>query len=207
MTHKYPKGPRLRLGFLTSHGGSNMQSIIDACVSGDLEADPVVAISNNSGSEALARARAAGIPTLHLSGATHPDPGALDAVMADSLSSCKVDVVCLAGYMKKIGPKTLDRFQGRIINIHPSLLPKHGGPGMYGLRVHEAVLAAGEKVSGATVHLVDASYDTGPVLAQTEVDIRDCATAEEVAGRVLKAEHALYVQTLKQIAAGHIELG
>ena len=152
----------MKIGFLASHNGSNMQAIIDACKSGELRATPAVAISNNSDSGALARARREGIPHCHLSSKTHPDPGLLDQAILDAVAKHCVDVVILAGYMRKIGPKTRARFAGRILNIHPALLPKFGGKGMYGLRVHEAVLAAGETETGVSIHIVDEEYDTGP---------------------------------------------
>ena len=144
----------LHLGFLASHGGSNMQAIIDACVAGRLDAAPCVAISNNSEAVALERARKAGIPGYHISGKTHPGDVEDQAILR-TLRAHDVDTVILAGYMKKLGPLTLQAFRGRILNIHPALLPKFGGQGMYGTRVHEAVLRAGETVTGVTVHVVD----------------------------------------------------
>jgi len=117
-----------------------------------------------------------------------------------------VDTVVLAGYMKQIGPETLAAYGGRMLNIHPALLPKFGGRGMYGRRVHEAVLNAGEKVTGVTVHLVDDVYDHGRVLAQCEVPVHEEDTADSLAERVLREEHRLYSETLRRIAAGEIVL-
>jgi len=117
-----------------------------------------------------------------------------------------VDTVILAGYMKKLGPLTLQAFRGRILNIHPALLPKFGGPGMYGKRVHAAVLAAGETVTGVTVHVVDALYDHGRILAQCEVPVREGDTVDSLADRALQQEHRLYTETLRRIAAGEIVL-
>ena len=199
--------PPLRLGFLASGGGTNLQSIFDACRDGRLNAEPRVVIANNSRAGALARARAQGIPARHLSGLTHLEPAALDAAIRDALREEDAEVVCLAGYMKRVGPRTLAAFDGRILNIHPGLLPRHGGRGYYGLRVHEAVLAAGERVSGATVHVVDEIYDHGPVLAQEKVPVEPGDTAETLAARVLEAEHRLYPDTLQRIASGQIDLG
>ncbi|MDD3845504.1 MAG: phosphoribosylglycinamide formyltransferase [Syntrophorhabdaceae bacterium] len=196
----------MNIGFLASHGGSNMQAIIDACRAGKLHAAPVVVISNNGDSRALERARAEGIPNYCLSGKTHPDPEGLDRAILDTLILHKVDVVALAGYMKKLGPGTLARFRGRILNIHPALLPKHGGKGMYGIHVHEAVIAAGEKESGVTVHLVNEEYDRGPILAQVRVPVMPDDTPEKLAERVLVQEHILYPATLERIAAGEIVL-
>jgi phosphoribosylglycinamide formyltransferase-1 len=197
--------PTLRLGFLASHGGSNMQAILDACAAGRLDAVPCVAISNNSDSMALQRARMAGIPAYHISGTTHPGE-AEDREILRVLRVHGADTVVLAGYMKKLGPETLAAYEGRVLNIHPALLPKYGGQGMYGRRVHEAVLAAGETVTGVTVHVVDALYDHGRILAQCEVAVAPGDTPETLAARVLAYEHRLYPETLQRIAAGEIRL-
>lgn len=196
----------LRLGFLASHNGSNMQALIDACKTGRLEARPSVVISNNSESGALARARQEGIPACHLSGHTHPGPGVLDQAICATLTHHQVEVVCLAGYMKRLGPQTLATFRGRVLNIHPALLPKFGGEGYYGQAVHQAVLEAGEKESGPTVHLVDEQYDHGPVLAQARVPVLEGDTPATLAARVLAQEHRLYAETLQRIAMGEIVL-
>jgi folate-dependent phosphoribosylglycinamide formyltransferase PurN len=124
--------PTLHLGFLASHGGSNMQAIINACKEGRLDARPCVVISNNSESMALQRAKNEGIPAYHLSLQTHPDPAVLDRAILEVLRRRGVDTVILAGYMKKLGPHTLQAYRGRILNIHPALLPMFGGQGMYG---------------------------------------------------------------------------
>ena len=197
---------QLRLGFLASHGGTNLQAILDACAAGTLEAKPRVIISNNSASGALVRARRAGVPAVHLSGRTHPDPEKLDVAVCDALADNGTEVVCLCGYMKRLGPRTLGAFNGRILNVHPALLPKFGGKGFYGQAVHAAVLAAGERESGATVHLVDAEYDTGPILAQKTVPVLTEDTPQDLAARVLLQEHLLYAETLQRIAMGEIEL-
>lgn len=196
----------LRLGILASHAGTTMQAIIDACDEGRLHAEVRVVISNNSRSGALERARTHGIPAYHLSGATHPDPCNLDAAVLEKLNGHDVDIVALAGYMKRLGPLVLSRYRGRLINTHPALLPKFGGQGMYGDRVHEAVLAAGDKVSGATVHLVEDDYDTGPVLSQVEVPVEEGDTLETLRDRVQVAEREHYVEALQRIAKGEIEL-
>jgi phosphoribosylglycinamide formyltransferase-1 len=197
--------PTLHLGFLASHGGSNMQAIIDACVEGRLDAAPCVVISNNSEAVALERARKAGIPRYHISGKRQPGEMEDQAILR-TLRAHDVDTVILAGYMKKLGPLTLQAFRGRILNIHPALLPKFGGQGMYGTRVHEAVLQAGETVTGVTVHVVDELYDHGRILAQCEVPVLAGDTVDSLAERVLRQEHRLYPDTLRRIAAGEIEL-
>jgi phosphoribosylglycinamide formyltransferase-1 len=196
----------MNIGFLASHGGSNMQAIIDACKSGKLQAAPAVVISNNSDSGAMARAKTEGVPRYYLSGKTHPEPGALDEAILGAFLRHAVDIVVLAGYMKKLGPKTLSHFRGRIVNVHPALLPKFGGEGMYGIHVHEAVIAAGEKESGVTIHFVDEQYDTGAILAQTRVPVKPDDTPETLAARVLEQEHILYAETLQRIVTGEIPL-
>jgi len=136
---------KMKLGFLASHRGSNMQAVIDACKDGTLDAEAVVVISNNRTSGALERAEAEAIPAYHISPAQYPDENELDKMITTNLSDHGVELVVLAGYMKKIGSQMLSKFNGRIINIHPSLLPRHGGQGMYGKKVHEAVIASGDK--------------------------------------------------------------
>ena len=197
---------KLPIGVLASHGGTNLQAIIDACADGSLDAEIRVVISNNSRSLALERARRANISTAHLSSVTHPDPACLDAAIADTLTSHDVELVALAGYMRKLGPRTLGRYRNRILNVHPALLPKFGGQGMYGERVHAAVIAAGESVSGVSVHLVDEEYDQGPVVAQAEVPVLTDDIPDTLAARVLEQEHLLYPQTIQRIASGDIDL-
>lgn len=196
----------LRLGFLASHGGSNLQAILDAISRGSLAAEPRLVISNNSGARALERAGAAGVEALHISGATHSGPGEADAAILEAMGGRGVNLIVLAGYMKKIGGAVLAAYPRRILNIHPALLPKFGGGGMYGLRVHGAVLAAGESHSGATVHLVDEEYDRGPILAQAPVPVLPGDTPEILQARVLEQEHRLYPETLRLIATGGISL-
>ena len=196
----------LRLGFLTSGGGTNMAAIIDACRSGRLAAEPRVVIGNNSRSGALEKARQAGIPAHHLSSHTHSDPEDLDNAILEALQGHGATLVCLAGYMKMLGKRTLSAYRGRVLNIHPALLPRFGGKGFHGKAVHEAVLAAGESESGVTIHIVDEHYDHGPILAQTRVPVLTDDTVDALAARVLEQEHALYADTLQKIATGEIEL-
>lgn len=183
-----------------------MQAIIDACKAGVLDAEPRVVISNNSRAQVLERAEREGIPYYHLSSETHPRPADLDAAIKAALEGHEVNVVALAGYMRLLGPETVARYRGRILNIHPALLPAHGGKGMYGERVHAAVLAAGERVTGVTVHQVDEEYDRGPIVAQCEVPVVEDDTVESLGERVLRREHQFYVETLQRIAQGEIAL-
>ncbi|MFH1571900.1 MAG: phosphoribosylglycinamide formyltransferase [Gemmatimonadota bacterium] len=197
---------RLQIGLLASGGGTNMQAIIDACREGRVDGEPRAVISNNSRSGALERARREKIPAYHLSSRTHPDPEALDAAILEALSDNEVSIICLAGYMKLLGPRTIATYRGRILNIHPALLPRHGGTGFYGHHVHEAVIAAGDRESGPTIHVVDERYDSGPILAQTRVPVLPGDTPETLAARVLEQEHRIYPETLQRIATGDIKL-
>lgn len=183
-----------------------MQVIIDACHATALPAIPVVLISNNAESGAIARARREGLPCYLLNSTIHRSPEELDEAIRDVLVRHQVDILLLAGYMKKLGPQTLRRFAGAVLNVHPALLPKYGGQGMYGLRVHEAVLAAGDSESGASIHLVDEAYDTGPILAQSRVPVKEGDTPISLAERVRIAEHTLYPEVLTQIAFGRLRI-
>jgi phosphoribosylglycinamide formyltransferase-1 len=196
----------MNLGFLASHNGSNMQAIIEACKTGALNAQPAVVISNNADSGALARARGESIPHYHLSAKTHPEQEVLDRAIRDALLAHAVDIVILAGYMKKLGPHTLARFDGSILNIHPALLPKFGGQGMFGIHVHEAVLAAGEPETGVTVHLVNGVYDSGAIIGQQRVPVLPGDTPKSLQERVLKTEHLFFTKVLQQIDTGEIDL-
>lgn len=183
-----------------------MRAIVNACRDGLLDAQPKAVISNNADSPALVWAGEHGLRTFHLSSRTHPLPEELDAAIAGALRAAKVEMVLLSGYMKMVGPRTLAAFPGRILNVHPALLPKFGGAGMYGTRVHDAVLAAGETDSGVTIHLVNEEYDRGPIVAQSLVPVQSGDDAESLAARVLVEEHKLYVASLRAIAAGEIDL-
>jgi phosphoribosylglycinamide formyltransferase-1 len=196
----------MNLGFLASHRGSNMQAVVAACRAGVLAANPAVLVSNNRQAEAVARAEQQSIPAYVLNVVTHPDPEALDQAMLDVLRKHACDLIVLAGFMKKIGPRVLAAYRNRILNIHPSLLPKFGGQGMYGRAVHEAVLKAGEKVTGVTIHLVNEAYDEGRILAQAEVPVLPDDNVESLAARVLKREHAFLVETLRDILNGKLVL-
>ncbi|MDB6080383.1 MAG: Phosphoribosylglycinamide formyltransferase, partial [Akkermansiaceae bacterium] len=137
---------------------------------------------------------------------THPEADALDRAMLEVLEEHEVELIVLAGFMKKIGPRVLEAFEGRILNIHPSLLPKFGGRGMFGQHVHRAVLAAGETVTGVSIHLVNGEYDQGRILAQAEVPVIDGDTVETLAARVLEREHAFFVETLAALTEGRLRL-
>jgi phosphoribosylglycinamide formyltransferase-1 len=188
----------LRIGVLASHQGTNFQAISDACSDGSLSARIVLLICNNSTAPVMNRARSAAIPTAHLSSATNPDD--LDRAICESLTRESIDLLVLAGYMKKLGPAVLSTFKDRIINVHPSLLPHHGGEGLYGDRVHQAVLDAGDRQSGATVHQVTAGYDEGAVILQKSVPVLANDNVDSLATRIRPLEHQLLIAAINKLS-------
>jgi formyltetrahydrofolate-dependent phosphoribosylglycinamide formyltransferase len=173
-----------RVAVAVSGRGSNLQALLDA-LSAEAPARVVLVISNRAGAGALERARARGIATSVLRNPADP------AEWLGLLETARIDLVVLAGYLKLVPAEVIRRYSGRVINIHPALLPAFGGPGMYGERVHQAVLARGDRESGASVHLVDEEYDRGPVLGQARVPVLPGDTVESLASRVLQVEHQL----------------
>ena len=192
----------MRLAVLASHEGSTLQALIDACASGELDAQIVLVISNNSQAGALRRADAAGIDRHHISGNTHASQAGADHAMVAVLNDAQVDWVLLLGYMKKMGDEVLNQYSGRIINTHPALLPAFGGQGFFGRKVHEAVHAAGVQESGATLHLVGSEYDTGPIIAQITIPVSASDDVDAIEHRVKAAEKKLLLDTLKDIGGG-----
>lgn len=196
----------LKLGVFASHGGSNLQAVIDGCKNKIFDGKVCVVISNNLKSYALERAKNENITCFHISSKEYPEQEKLDEAIYNALKGSSVEIIVLAGYMKKLGDIILDEYKGKILNIHPALLPKYGGKGMYGDFVHEAVLKNGEKKTGVTVHLVDEEYDTGKIINQCEVEVKEGDTVETLSKRVLEREHSFYVETLKMISEDKIKL-
>lgn len=181
-----------------SGSGTNFQSIIDAVQRGELSARISGLIANKAGIGAIERAEKHDIPVTVIN---PEDPGSDEGFEKDllkQLEAWNTDLIVLAGYLKKIPASVINRYSNRILNIHPSLLPKYGGKGFYGSNVHEAVLAAGETESGCTVHIVTEEFDEGPVLAQTKVPVLKGDTPEDLAKRILKEEHKLYPETIQK---------
>jgi phosphoribosylglycinamide formyltransferase 1 len=195
---------QMNIAVLASGEGTTLQAVLDACASGRLQARVALVISNNEAAGALRRARGAAVPTRHLSVATAGGRVPLDQALSATLQEFATDLVLLAGYMQRLGPVTLAAFAGRIINTHPALLPEFGGQGMFGSNVHRAVLAAGRRISGATVHWADADYDTGAVIAQVRVPVESGDSAETLAARVQAAERELVVDVLAAAASGRL---
>ena len=196
--------PPLKLGFLASGNASSARAIVAAIGAGDLAAEARLLVSNNKSAPALAFAAEQGIAALCIP--TQADPDAADARLAEAMAAHGVELIVLSGYLRQLGPKTLGRYGGRILNIHPGPLPQFGGHGMYGRRVHEAVIAAGVAQSGIAIHLVDEEYDRGPVIAQTAVPVEAGDTPERLEARVTALEPAFFVNTLRRIASGEIVL-
>ncbi len=199
-------GEPLKIAVLASGEGTNLQAIIDAIKKGRLRAEIRVVISNNSGSGALRRARREGIYGLHLSHKQFTAPEEFDARLLQVLEEREVELVCLAGYMKLLSPRVVGAYRNRILNIHPALLPSFGGKGMYGQRVHQAVIEYGVKVTGVTVHLVDEKYDHGPIVLQKAVEVLEDDTAETLSQRVLRVEHELYPKAIELFAERRIKV-
>ncbi len=187
-----------RLAVFASGSGTNLQALIDHFQDSDA-AEVALVISDRAECGALDRARAAGIASHHIPVQTRPI-AAVTADTIDALEAARVDLVALAGYLRLVPPDVVRRFHFRILNIHPALLPGFGGKGMYGRRVHEAVLRAGSRITGPTVHLVDERYDEGRIVAQWPVPVLDDDTPETLARRVLRVEHVLYPAAVEWLA-------
>lgn len=196
--------PMFKLGFLASRNGSSMRAIVGAIEAGELAAEARIVVCNRREAGALAFAAEHGLATRIIP--TASDPDAADAALCEALEGADVDLVILSGYLRKIGPKVLRRFAGRILNIHPGPLPKYGGAGMYGHAVHDAVAAAGEEASAVTIHLVDEDYDHGPTVASLDVPLTPGDDAAAIEAKVTAAEPRFFVETLRRVAAGDLKL-
>lgn len=188
----------LRIGFLASRNGSAMRAIVAAIETRTLDAEARLVVSNNRTAAALAFAAEHGVPTL--CAPTQSDPEGADARLCEALQAAGVNLVVLSGYLRRLGPRTLAAYRDRILNIHPGPLPDFGGEGMYGRRVHEAVIAAGAAQSEICIHLVDEEYDRGPIIARRAVPVEPGDTAESLEARVLAQEPPFFVETLQRIA-------
>ncbi len=193
----------VRLAVLFSGGGTTLQNLLDRIAEGSLHAEIAVAISSRAGAFGLQRARRAGIAELTVARRDHPDSIEFNDALHAALERFDVDLVVLAGFLSLFEPR---RYALRVLNIHPALIPAFCGPGFYGARVHAAVLAAGVKISGCTVHFADAEYDHGPIILQSAVPVLDDDTAESLAARVHAAENRLYPEAIRLWAAGRLRV-
>jgi len=196
---------RIRIGVLASGGGTNLQAIIDACERGEIDGDVVVVVSNLPEAPALERARnhriaAFAFPHKGMTREQH------EQEIIDCLEQYKVDLVCLAGYLRMMTPLIIRKYAGRMMNTHPALLPSFGGSGMHGLNVHQAVIAYGCKVSGCTIHFVTEEVDGGQIILQKSVPVLEDDTPETLQERVLKEEHKLFPRAIELFARGKLKI-
>ena len=198
----------LRILVCVSGGGTNLQAVIDAIGDGRITNTEIAGvISNNKNAYALTRARQSGIEAICLSPKDFPDRAAFNRAFLDKVDSCLPDLIVLAGFLVTIPAAMIENYRNRIINIHPSLIPSFCGVGFYGLKVHEAVLARGVKVTGATVHFVDEGTDTGPILLQKSVEVNEDDTPESLQRRVMEeAEWQLLPRAIDLIANGKVSV-
>ncbi len=196
---------RARIAVFLSGGGSNLQALLDATKSNQLEADIVWIVSSNPKAYGMIRAQEARVPTTLFQAKAFLSAEQASDFLLDELNVRNVEYIALAGYLKLLPTSVVQKYKGKIVNIHPGKLPKYGGKGMYGHHVHEAVIAAKEKETAVTVHLVDEIYDHGRVLDTTTVPVLPDDTAETLAERVLVQEHLLYPRVLQKLISGGYE--
>jgi len=196
----------LRVGVLVSGTGTTLQALIDACRRGEVPAEIALVASNVPGAYALERARGAGIPTVVIPHRGYGTPAAFEAALRDALTAARVDLVCLAGFLRILSPAFVAAFAGRLINVHPSLLPAFGGKGMYGDRVHDAVLKSGARITGCTIHFVTDVPDSGPIIAQAAVPVEDDDTIASLAARVRREELRLYPDAVRLFAEDRLRI-
>ena len=197
----------MNIAVFASHSGSDLQAIIDGCKNDKINATVAVVISNNGDSMALQRANNEKIPNLHMIAIKYGNEEILATEIMTVLDKYSIDMIFLAGYMRMLHVSILEKYNNRIFNIHPALLPKFGGKGMYGINVHTAVIEAKEKETGVTIHRVNAEYDSGEIVAQTKVAVAEGDTPETMAARVLERVHEFLVEVISDIVNGKIILG
>ena len=196
----------MNIAVFSSHNGSDLQAIIDGCKSNKINANVSLVISNNKDSMALKRAKHENIPYFHISNSLFENEDELEEKTLETLKAYNIDIIFLAGYMKLLPKSILDSYKNRVFNIHPSLLPKYGGKGMFGINVHKAVIDNKEKETGITIHLVNSKYDEGKIIAQTKVNVLKNDTAESLAARVLDHEHTFLVEVISNIISKELIL-
>jgi phosphoribosylglycinamide formyltransferase-1 len=193
-----------RFAVFASGGGTDFQSLIDGVRGGEIPAEICCLIAGRPGIYAIERAKAAGIPYEVIQKSAFANAEAFDLAVLDALRRYQADFAALAGYLSIVGPHTVRAYRNRIINIHPALIPGFCGMGFYGRRVHEAVVASGVKVTGATIHFVDETADTGPIIMQETAPVFFEDTAADVADRVLELEHRMFPRAVALMAAGRL---
>lgn len=197
----------MNIAIFASHGGTDMQAIVDGCKQGKINADVKILICNNPDAYVVERAKNEEIPYEIVNAKTCGSEVGISDRILSLMQEYRIDMIFLAGYMRKMPIAVLEQYDNRIFNIHPALLPKYGGKGMYGIHVHEAVIAAGEKESGVTIHRVNSQYDSGEIIRQATVPVMEGDTPDTLAARVLEREHLFLVEVISDIADGKIQLG
>lgn len=192
---------KLKVGVMVSGGGSNLQALIDACADPDHPAEIVLVLSNRPGVRALERAEAAGIPAAIIDHKLYADRATFDADMQKALNTAGVEFICLAGFMRLLTTEFVEHWSGRMINIHPSLLPSFKG-----LNVQQRAIDAGARFSGCTVHFVTPEMDVGPIIQQAVVPIQQDDTGDTLAARILVQEHRIYPASLRWVAEGRVRI-
>lgn len=203
----FAKAPMRLAVLLSGKGrGTTLQAILDAATAGKIPAEVAVVVSTTEGTPALERARAAGVPgfVLNLSGAKSDEEA--DQLLLDALEPYRVDLVCLTGFMRRLGSRFCSTYRWRVMNSHPALIPAFCGRGMFGHHVHEAVLNYGAKVSGCTIHFVNEDYDAGPIIVQKCMPVLESDTPETLAARILPEEHKAYLQAIQWFADGRLSV-
>ena len=193
-----------KIAVFVSGGGSNFKAIQHQIIKGEIPGDIVLVISNNPNCGAIKFAEENSIPIYIVNEIRYPKPDSRDNFLIETFLKAKIDLICLTGYMKMLPQQIVKKYENRILNIHPGLLPEFGGKGFFGMHVHEAVINSGKTESGATVHFVDEIYDHGPIIAQKKVEVLEMDTAESLAARVLKLEHELFPQVVKAFCENKI---
>lgn len=196
----------MNLGFFASGSGSNFGAVARRCLSGEIAAKPAVVICNVPGAGIFERAKRLNVHAELVRRQDFDDGKKFSARLLGILHAHDVELILLAGYLRKLPGVIVRTFPNRILNIHPALLPSFGGKGMYGLRVHEAVLQAGCRVTGVTVHLIDEEYDRGPIVMQRVIDVQENDTPESLAARVLEIEHQIYADTVKLFVENRVRV-
>jgi phosphoribosylglycinamide formyltransferase-1 len=196
----------MNVAVFASGSGSNFQALIDRVEAGDLHCTLSLCVGNNSAAFAFERAKKHGIPTRHIAPSHFPSEEAYADALCAALGEYRIDIIALAGYMKKIPRSVISAYPHKIINIHPGLLPAFGGKGLYGEKVHQAVLDYGAKVSGCTIHFVDEEYDSGPIIVQKCVPVEEGDTPDSLGARILPNEHKAYVEAVQLFAEGRLKV-
>ncbi|NLJ57798.1 MAG: phosphoribosylglycinamide formyltransferase [Tissierellia bacterium] len=198
--------PQTKIAVLISGSGSNLQSIIDKINSGKIKGEIAVVISNKKDAYGLERARKNNIPAIYINYKDYPDYEKFNQAIIEELEKRAIDLVVLAGYLKILSKDFIEKYKNRIINVHPSLIPSFCGKGYYGIKVHQAAIDYGVKISGASVHFVDKGADTGPIIIQEAVEVSNEDNAQTLQQKILKIEHKILPLAVKYYCEGKIEI-